>query len=36
LIKKVRAGLSQVDFFKLDEQFEALYRAHLKGHGELD
>jgi 4-hydroxy-4-methyl-2-oxoglutarate aldolase len=36
LIKKVRAGLSQVEFFKLDEQFDALYRIHLKGHGELE
>ena len=35
LVKKVRAGLSQVEFFKLDAQFEDLVRTHLKGHGEL-
>ena len=36
LVNKVRAGLSQVEFFKLNEQFEALLRAHRKGHGKLD
>ncbi len=36
LVNKVRAGLSQVEFFKLDQQFKALYRAHRKGHGKLD
>jgi regulator of RNase E activity RraA len=36
LVNKVRAGLSQVEFFKLNEQFKALYRAHRKGHGKLD
>jgi len=36
LVKKVRAGLSQVEFFSLDQQFETLYSGHLKGHGELD
>ena len=36
LVAKVRSGLSQVEYFKLNEQFKALYRAHRKGHGKLD
>jgi regulator of RNase E activity RraA len=36
LVNKVRAGVSQVEFFKLDAHFKALYRAHRKGHGKLD
>jgi 4-hydroxy-4-methyl-2-oxoglutarate aldolase len=36
LVSKVRAGLSQVEFFKLNEQFAALQRAHRKGHGKMD
>jgi 4-hydroxy-4-methyl-2-oxoglutarate aldolase len=36
LVSKVRAGLSQVEFFKLNEQFAALLRAHRKGHGKMD
>lgn len=35
LIKKVRAGRSQVELFELDELFEALSRAHSRGHGKL-
>lgn len=33
LLKKVKAGLSQAEFFDLDEQFEALHKAHLTRHG---
>jgi 4-hydroxy-4-methyl-2-oxoglutarate aldolase len=33
LLRKVQQGLSQVDFFKLDAQFDSLTKAHLKGHG---
>jgi regulator of RNase E activity RraA len=36
LVSKVRAGLTQVEFFNLNEQFAALLRAHRKGHGKLD
>jgi len=33
LVNKVRAGLSQVEFFKLDAQFKGLYRAHRRRYG---
>ena len=36
LVGKVRQGMSQVEFFKLDEQFQALSTAHQKGHGKQD
>ena len=33
LLRRVLKGLRQVDMFSLDEQFDSLNKAHLKGHG---